>query len=213
MTTAGKLTQLLAGFMFLGLGLVHAAGIQLSPDVEQAFNFHGDTPKSFGYVSSLTIGGRPLAADIRIRRPDGTGANVVGVLSSASWSGGFADPVALNAQVSTANRQVIAPLIQAQLRDNSVTFQFQVFAYDALAKKWYQAFGGTSGAALAGVVQKEGQHVKLVLAPQPGDAVRSPQNWGVSLGIAPAPRSQALLVATSSAAAPIAKRWGIEVPK
>jgi len=207
MTFARKLTHLLAGLMLLGSGFVHAVDFARSLDVYQGFNFKKDKQVNYGYLSSLAIGGQPLVADISVPLPNGTSMKVVGVLTSVQWHTGVTDPIYLGAQISTSNKQVIARMMVSPLRDTSVNFQFQTFEYDPKAKKYYQSFG-TIGTALTGLIQKQGQDLRLVVASQPSTEVQSPLNWSFMLGVVPAPRVQALPIATSAAAS-VVKQWGV----
>lgn len=197
------------GGLFLVATLhIQAAAISFQCDVARGFNFTSDTQTTVGYITSLTIGNSSLRGDLTVKDP--TGGNTiqaVAVLSRASWNGGVNDPLNFGGQVSTANKQTIAMLLQA-LNNTQVQIGFSVFSYDPIAKKYFKSFGSPTSTNLRGLVAKSGTTSQLTVASAPGSEVSNPQNFAISLMVAPQSISQTLQLATSPATS-IVKAWGM----
>ncbi len=184
--------------------LANAAITFGSMDLRQGFNYSKDVQNSYGYVSALTIGTTTLPADLAIS--DGSSSPVIGVLTSETWNGGVSDPIQLKFNVSTANSQALNNLLHTQLSNTNVSVAFRVNDYDPIAKKYFVALTGTTN-PLKGIVARNGTALQLTVASSPNTDVRSPQNWQVSLGVAPSATAQTLTFATSSTQS-LVKRWG-----
>ncbi len=196
-----------AAMLLFVAGSANAAGVAFNGlDVEQGFNFKGDTQSQVGYVETLTVNGTALAADLKVKRPDGTTGNVVGVLNSISWNGGAADPISLGLQISTANKTKVAALLHTTAT-GATSLKFDVFDYDQVGKAYYLAFAPAGGATLSATIQKSGSNQLIQIATQPGE-IASPQNWGLKLSVMPTSPAQNLQFGVSTTQK-IMKKWGV----
>ncbi|TWI66681.1 hypothetical protein LZ24_02904, partial [Desulfobotulus alkaliphilus] len=99
--------------------------------VYQGFNFQKDGQELVGHLVSLTIGDEEMTADMDVTDP--TSANmseyvkVVGVISSIYWNGGYADPIQLAFQVSTAVKNKVAMLQHQSLSNTEVVMKFNIY--------------------------------------------------------------------------------------
>ena len=185
-----------------------AVGVIL--DLTQGFNRSAATTASTGFITSLRVGTTTFAADMAVKDPMNPTANqnVVAVLSSVDWLGGRGDPVKLKANISTANKQALSLALHNQLSDTSVAVSFGTFAVTAGTTT---AYAGITGSNLTGSLTKTDKTLDLALTGTlPDPTVLSPQNWGMSISVAPAPAAQTITVA-SSATTRVAKSWGVTV--
>src|SRR5262249_15360113 len=108
----------------------------------QGFNFSKDVQDSFGFVTSLNVGGVDITADIKVNDPDHKDATfpVVGVFTKVDWSPGSApgDPIEFNFQVSTSNKMFIVTLVHKTLDSIEVKIDFLVWDYDPIQKKYFK---------------------------------------------------------------------------
>lgn len=181
-------------------------------DVYQGYNFKKDKQTTVGYVTAINIGGTDLAADQRTCKdptsPDAALA-VVAVLSDVLWELGPTDALYFSGQVSTANKQALLGLIYNTMTSVVVTFQFTIYEYDPIAKKYFECF--TSGATtMNGLLEKRGEDLNLTVADDVSTEVQSPENYAFTIGIKPQPSAQTLTIATSSQKN-VVKPWGITV--
>ena len=114
-------------------------------DVRQGFNFEKDVQNPVGFVTALTVCGQKLDADITVTDPlkiDAGKLKVVGVLSTASWLGGYADPLYVAMQVSGANKNVLSSLVHQKLSNTKLAIRFVVYQFDQEAKdaQYFKAF-------------------------------------------------------------------------
>ena len=117
-----------------------------SLDLLQGFNFNADVQTPMGYITSLTLGGLNLTADIQVMDFSNplTTRNVVGVMKSINWSGGHSDAINFVVQITANNKQQVAQLLHQGLTDTSVQFHFDVYDYDPIAMMYYKAFNPVS---------------------------------------------------------------------
>ena len=184
---------------------------QRSLDLYQGYNYKKDKQTPVGYITSLQIGTAALAADQTAKDPTNPTRDlaVVAVLSDVLWQTGVTDAVYLSGQVSTANRQGIASLLLADSTSIQVVFQFAVYDYDPLAKRYFLAFHGNR-TDLLGILEKRGDELNLGVADEPSYEVQSPENYAFQIGIKPQPTAQALHLATACEKH-IVKSWGLAV--
>ncbi len=209
--------------MALTLGGSFAAwGAGVSYDqlnLPQGFNFARDVQDPFGFVQTLKIGGTVIKPDMKLRGPEELTKErtalptYVGVLSKINWGGGQGDPFEFQVQVSTYNKQQISTLLHKTLENITLEFSFLVWDYDPLAKKYYPGFfGGTQHTAktvLKGLIYKEGKDLQIKIEGK-GTEVSSPENWGLSLKVAPQPNDQDVTYAVADQMK-VVKQWGVAV--
>lgn len=182
-------------------------------DVVQGFNFKKDKQSAIGYITKLKIGTNTFDADLTVKdplKPD-TDLKVVAVLNHILWETGVTDAIYGSGQVSVASRQAIATLVYTQMTDVGVEFQFDVYEYDPLKKKYFKAFSANAK-DLKGLVEKKGDDLNLAVADEPSDEVQSPENYPFTVGIKPQPEAQSLTLATGDGKN-FAKAWGLTVGK
>lgn len=171
-------------------------------NVKQGFEFRQDVQDHVGIVTALKIGAKDLKADFSeiISPEDGKKkVKAVGVISGIDFAGGKADPIAVNFNVSTANKVELMTMLDAGLVDVSVTFTFEVWSYDPIKKAYYKAFHN-NGEKTEGLVAKSGSDFLLAVSGTPDGIVDNPLNYAASIVINPANKAQALQYANSSAA-------------
>ena len=187
------------------------AELSFNCSVSQGFNFQKDEQILVGHLNTITIGGDPLVADLNITNPEESSAlvKVVGIISGIYWSGGYADPVQINCQVSNANKVTIATLTHKSLSNTEVIFKFNIYDYDPKEKKYYKCFhsGDTD---LNGLVEKSGGELAISIDMDQSMEIVSPKNFGFSIGIMPQDQDMGIHIATS-VSAKFVKKWGVEV--
>ncbi len=180
-------------------------------DVYQGYNFKKDKQTAVGFITKLNIGTTTLTADQTCKDPTNPDSdlNVVAVLSDVLWETGVTDGVYFSGQLSVANRQAVAQLAYLSLGDISALFQFTVYEFDPLAKKYFGCFhsGGTD---MKGLVEKRGDDLNLSVADGASAEVQSPENYAFNVGIKPQPLTQGLQLAVADTKK-FSKLWGLAV--
>jgi hypothetical protein len=180
-------------------------------DVVQGFNFKKDKQGPVGFVTSITIGGTVLNADLQtIKDPEKPGdnlsGNVVAVLNHYLWETGATDAIYLSGQVSTGNKQLLASMLLGTFSSIEVLVKYVVYEYDPLAKKYFKS--NFLDAELKGLLEKSGDDLNLSIADDESREVQSPKNFTFQIGIKPQATEQSINVATADAKN-IAKKWGV----
>lgn len=180
-------------------------------DVYQGYNYKKDKQTPVGFITKLKIGDTDLIADQTCKDPTNptTDLKVVAVLSDVLWQLGVTDAVYLSGQVSTANRQSIALMVYETLVNIDVTFQFTVYDYDPIAKKYFLSFHSNS-TDMKGLLEKRGDELNLSVADDASTEVQSPANFAFIVGIKPQPVAQGLHLATGDQKN-VVKSWGLKV--
>jgi len=203
------------------------ASSQYSCSIRQGYNFEKDQQVLVGHLLTMTVGTVTLTADQTLTNPTGAmaaaaattvqaGINVVGVISEISWEGGYADPIHLSVQLSNENQKVVSVITHTNLKDTSVAFSFNIYAFDQVAKVYYIAFsGGTSATgtlatALPSLILKNGGDLALQMSSDPGTQVVSPMNFPMYMGIMPNNTAKVLNFAVSNTDK-FVKTWGVAV--
>jgi hypothetical protein len=180
-------------------------------DVYQGFNFKKDKQTPVGYITAITIGDQALTADQEtIKDPEqpanNLSAKVVAVLNHYLWETGVTDAMYFSGQISTANKQLLAQLILGSFANINVTFNYVVYEYDPLAKKYFKS--NYADAALNGLLEKNGDELNVSVADDESREVQSPKNFTFQIGIKPKSLEQSINVATASQKN-IVKQWGV----
>lgn len=180
-------------------------------DIYQGYNYKKDKQTPVGFITKMTIGDTTVTADQTCKDPTNPTQDlkVVAVLSDVLWQTGVTDAVYLSGQVSTANRQSVALMVYNTLVNINVVFQFSVYDYDPLAKKYFLAFHSNS-TDMNGLLEKRGDELNLSVADDASVEVQSPENYAISVGIKPQPSAQALHIATGDQKN-VVKSWGLAV--
>lgn len=180
-------------------------------DVYQGYNFKGDKQTPVGFITKLHVGGSALSADQRSKDPTNptVDLDVVAVLSDVLWQTSVTDAVYLSGQLSTVNRQAVALLTYNTLVNIEVVFQFTVFDYDPVAKRYVRTFH-CNGADMRGLLEKRGDELNLSVADDASTEVQSPENYSFNIGIKPQPDAQTLHLATGDQKN-FVKAWGLKV--
>ncbi len=178
-------------------------------DIYQGYNYKKDKQTPVGYITSLTVGGTALTADQTCKDPTNPSTDLaaVAVLSNAAWDLGVTDSVDFMGQISPSNKQTLAGLIINDLTSVEIVFQFSVYDYDIVAKTYYLAFHSNS-TDMNGVLDKQGNELRIGVADDPSGEVMSPPNFSLYIGIKPKSSAQALHIATASQKT-VAKLWGL----
>ncbi|NLE87861.1 MAG: hypothetical protein GX607_15850 [Myxococcales bacterium] len=179
-------------------------------DIYQGYNYKKDRQTPVGFITSLKIGDKDLAADQTVKDPlnPEDDLKVVAVLSGALWQLGPTDALYFSGQVSVASKQRCQELLFKSLTKVEVVFQFSVYDYDPIAKKYFKCL--TVDADMKGILEKNGDDLNLALAEDKSTEVQSPENYAFQIGIKPQPESQNITVAVADQKN-IVKGWGVAV--
>jgi hypothetical protein len=131
---------------------------------------------------------------------------VVAVLNHYLWETGVTDAMYFSGQISTANKQLLAQLILGSFANINVTFNYVVYEYDPLAKKYFKS--NYTDAVLNGLLEKNGDDLNVTVADDESREVQSPKNFTFQIGIKPKSLEQSINVATASQKN-IVKQWGV----
>lgn len=178
-------------------------------DIYQGYNYKKDKQTPVGFITKMTVAGTDLTADQTCKAPTNptTDLKVVAVLSQIYWGTGATDAVYFSGQISATNRQSVAMLTYASLTSLEVVYQFSVYDYDPVAKKYFLAFH-SSQTDMRGVLKKQGQDLILSVMDDASTEVQSPINYGFQAGVEPQPSAQVLHIATA-AQKNVVKAWGL----
>lgn len=174
-------------------------------DVAQAMNWVKGHNTVVGYVHSLTIAGTALAINMTNLWDPIAASNtmqVVGVMDYCGWQGGATEPVRMSFLVDNSNQVAILNLLAAGLADTSTAIEFTVYNFDQQASPqvFYPTFW-THGAALTGVIAREGTVLALNIERERDPRIISPFLYRCDLAMAPTPgQVQTLYMANSSTA-------------
>ena len=181
-----------------------------SCDIRQGYNFEKDSQETVGHVNSLSIGGTAFAADTGVTVPtDMSTAKVVGVISSFSWEGGYADPLYLTFNVSIDNKTTASTLKHTSLSKTDTEISFTIYQYDPKEKVFYKAFH-TNDAAIKCLVNKSGGKLDFDISDYNDTTVESPLNYPLPLAVMPQASQQELQMATSNTQK-LTKQFGVGV--
>ncbi|WP_437954776.1 hypothetical protein WME76_24760 [Sorangium sp. So ce119] len=131
-----------------------------SLDVKQGYDFNKARQPAVGFITKMKIGEKELKADQACKDPMNPTADlpVVAVLSGVLWETGVTDAVYLSGQISPTNRQEVAMLTYKELLNINAAFQFMVYEYDKVAKKYFVAFKSTD-TDMNGLIEKRGEEL------------------------------------------------------
>jgi len=178
--------------------------------LRQAFNFEKDSQVLVGHLSSLKIGDTEFAVDTELTVPtDFSKKKIVAPISDISWQGGYADPLYITCNVSTANQKTAALLTHTNLSKTDTIFQFEVYAFDPTNKVYYLAFHSNS-TDMKGLVLKQGGDLAFSIDSEQHHEVESPKNYTMQIAIMPQEIQQALQFAVSNTDK-FSKQWGVAV--
>jgi hypothetical protein len=189
------------------------ASTSFNCSVGQGFNFEKDSQSVVGHLTSLKIGTKEFAKDIEVMDPtaikDDTKVKVVGVISGVFWNGGYADPLSVNCQISTVNKQDAVVLQHSDLSDTSVEYDYVIYDYDPVAKVYFKAFHNDT-TTLKGLIEKSGGGLSLGIEMDQSMEVVSPKNFGFFIGIMPQEEAQTVHYGVSNTGK-FTKSWGVSV--
>lgn len=180
-------------------------------DIYQGYNYKKDKQTPVGFITKIKLAGTDLAVDQTCKDPTNPTSDlkVVAVLSDVLWETGVTDAVYFSGQLSAPNRQSVAAIVYNSLTSVEVVFQFSVYDYDPVAKKYYLAFHSNS-TDMNGILEKKGDELNVSVADDPSTEVQSPINYSFQTGIKPQPSAQVLHIATADQK-PVAKSWGLTI--
>ncbi|UOA10460.1 hypothetical protein [Methylobacter sp. S3L5C] len=189
------------------------ADSQYSCSIRQGFNFEKDAQVLVGHLVTMKIGTQALGADIKVTNPTNFGVDnnldVVGIISDIFWKGGYADPLQISFNVSNENAKLANIMKHTDLTDTTVVFQFAIYDFDPIAKKYYLAFYSDT-TDMNGLIFKQGGDLALDIGSQPDSNVASPLNFQMYTGIMPQESAQVIKFAVSDTDK-FVKTWGVAV--
>jgi hypothetical protein len=184
---------------------------QYNCSVSQGFDFQKDVQEIVGFINYIKIGDTELVSDLNVTDPTDFAKliKVTGVLSSALWSGGYAEPLYFSMQVSTDNKNTLADLTHKSMSNTNVVFAFTVYDYDPKNKTYFRCFY-TDSVNLQGLILKQGGDLAIAIDMDQSMEVISPKNYTFRIGIMPQNLNQEIHINVSRDQG-IVKRWGIAV--
>jgi hypothetical protein len=196
---------------YIQIGGAAMASSEYYCDVNQGFNFEKDSQVVVGHLNSLKIGEKEYTADISVGDPESVTevVTVVGVLGNIEWQGGYADSISFSAQISTANKNLLATLVHTNLVNTEVLMEFTVYEYDPEKLAYFKCFH-TNAVKLKGLIEKSGGELSIQVGTEQNSEVVSPKNFTFNLGVMPQDEDQAVHVAVSTSGK-FAKKWGVAV--
>jgi hypothetical protein len=182
-----------------------------SCDIFQGYNYKKDVQTPVGYITKIKIGDVELKADQTVKDPMSPqdDLKVVAVLSASMWGLGPTDALYLSGQVSVGSKQNCVELVYRSLTKVEVVFQFAVYDYDPIAKKYFKCLQ-CNDTDLKGILEKNGTELNLGVADEKSTEVQSPENYSFYIGIKAQPEAQSLTVAAGDQKN-VVKSWGIAV--
>ncbi len=180
-------------------------------DIFQGYNYKKDVVTPVGYITKIKIGDVELTADQTVKDPlsPENDLKVVAVLSGSMWGLGPTDALYFSGQVSVGSKQSCMELIYRSLTKVEVIFQFTVYDYDPVAKKYYKCLH-CSDTDMKGILEKNGDDLNLGVADEKSLEVQSPENYAFHIGIKAQPEAQTVTVAAGDQKN-VVKSWGIQV--
>jgi hypothetical protein len=180
-------------------------------ELYQGFNFKKDKQGPVGFITKIKVGGKDLKADMNCKDPTNPKQDLkaIAVMDDVQWDMGLTDAVYLSGRLSAENRQTVAQLVINDLTDIETVFQFSVYDYDPVAKKYYLAFH-TNKTDVKGLLEKRGDDLNVQVGDDPATEVQSPINYHFTIGIKPQPLAQTLHVAVADQK-PVVKAWGLKL--
>jgi hypothetical protein len=170
----------------------------------------------YGQLISFKIGSTVIPADLSVNNPISLlKYNVVGAISSYSWTSVAKDPMKFIFNVSAANGDRIKDLLKKPLANLNVELNFQIFAYEPRLKSFYvtmksfndphrgimNKFGyklaenkGVSYPISGTIPKKDGKPMLLVEA---STVVTKPINYAVQVVVYPDKNRQDIVSASS----------------
>ncbi len=185
------------------------ASSSYSCSIAQGYNFEKDKQVLVGHLMSITIGGVKLEADTTVTSPTDLKNDVklVGVIEEIHWQGGYANPLYINCNISNSNQKLVQIMKHTNLLKTDVLFQFNVYAFDQVAKKYYLCFHDNAKDS-KGLVMKVGGDLILEIGERNDPTVPSPLNFKFAIGIMPQEEAQVLNFAVSDTDK-FVKTWGV----
>ena len=188
------------------------ASSQYSCSLKQAFDFEKDSQVLVGHLVKLSVADLELPADITITNPmDSAGdkVTVVGPITDISWAGGYADPVHIQFNVSSANQTQLLTLKHSTLSKTDVVFQFIIYAFDQVNKVYYQAFWSNE-TDMNALLLKTGGDLAIDIDAQENPTIKSPYNYNAYLGVVPQDKAEQALLLAFSQDNKVTKKWGVK---
>lgn len=181
-------------------------------DVIQEMNWVKGHNAIVGYVNSLTIAGIQLAVNLtNLWDPiaQENSLEVAGVMDYCGWPGGATEPIRMSFLVDNENQVAILNLLDGGLADTVLQVEFTVYNFDQQANPsvYYPTFW-TDGAAMTGVIAKEGTVLAINIETERDPRIVSPFLYRCDLAMAPTPGSQQPLYMANSSTAKYVSWFG-----
>lgn len=152
-----------------------------------------------------------MKSDLNVQNPVDTRLNtkVAGVMTNLEWNGGNADPIMINACISTANKNLVARLLKKSQPNLEVEVAFAIYSYDPQSRKYFRALH-TDGKKLSCKVLNSGGESALIIDNEPADEIKLPVVHLLSLGIAPQKKNMQIHLSINPEAR-VVKKFGSEL--
>ena len=186
-------------------GTVADATVDTSLNLTQGFQFVTANQTPLGYLTSLTVGTTPLAADLSVTLPTGGARAVVAVLRGYGWKQASGDALAFEGQISSSNKQLFNQAQSSATATTAVSFDFLAWDFDMVAGQYFKTFAAVGGPLQA--LWASGRVEATV-----NDAVTTPPNYTMRLILSPTKVPQDLAVGTAVGKSTV-RSWAAPITK
>ena len=174
------------------------------------YNFKQDVQDRIGHLTGLKIGETTFDADQTVKNPvDVADVKVVLVMSDFFWEGGAAEPINISGQMSATNKQKMVQMLHGDMNQTELTFDFNVYEYDPVAKKFFKCVH-SNDTDLKALINKQGTQLMVSVSDTADTQVVEPENYAFQFGAMPQREEQDVHLAVSETAK-FVKKWGVTV--
>ncbi len=174
-------------------------------DLDHSLHFKSGETSPIGHLVSFSLAGSALTSDLQVVDPtDGKTAKIVGVLETIDWKGGRADPIRLQAYVSTGNQKSLAGLLDNPQSLTSAALNFAAYSYDHITNRYFETFAPTE-TPLNSLIEGADSKPAIQLDSTP---VGNPPMLAFSLSIVPPSEPSQVLLVAARPDAKTAQSWG-----
>lgn len=187
------------------------AGVNYSCSVYDGFYFENETQSVLGHLTYMKLStGTVLSNDLYVKDPTlyPQDVSVAGVMIGTYWDGGLDDPIYMSFLVSAFNKNLVSQLLNTQITNTEVEFNFNIYDYDITAKTYFKAFSPLNSVILLGLINESGGNLEILVEDSPSTEINQPQVYRMEIGIKPRDISQQLLIALSTTQ-DLIKLWGL----
>lgn len=178
-----------------------AAGFAFECSVFQGFNFQKDRQNNVGFIESLKIDGIELKPDLTVVNPVALEKQIkiAAVISDLEWNGESFDPVLINANISTENKNSLVSILKKAQPKPEIEASFSIYSYDPQSKKYFKSFY-TDAKKLSCTLLNNSGELALTVENTPSAEIKSPAIHRFSIGFLPQRKNMQIHIAINEQA-------------